>query len=89
MSFYTSISGIIKSAMFPSSVRTLGIKISHAIGNALLGGSAEYVALELKNIGYESIFYFYTTGIMIMAFIALLFIPDVKKEGYLQGDSIH
>ncbi|WP_332066049.1 MFS transporter [Bartonella sp. CB189] len=83
LSFYTSISGIIKSAMFPSSIRTLGVGMSHAIGNALLGGSAEYVALELKSIGYESVFYFYITGVMIMALIALILIPDVRKGGYL------
>uniref|UniRef100_UPI0035D05900 MFS transporter n=1 Tax=Bartonella sp. AA16SXTY TaxID=3243429 RepID=UPI0035D05900 len=44
MSMYTSISGVVKSAMFPASVRALGVSLSHAIGNALFGGSAEYVA---------------------------------------------
>ncbi|WP_455476671.1 MFS family transporter [Bartonella sp. B41] len=88
MSFYTSISGVVKSAMFPSSVRALGVGISHAIGNALLGGSAEYIALELKGIGHESIFYFYITGMMIIAFTALLFVPNIQKRGYLQGDSL-
>lgn len=48
MSMYTSISGVVKSAMFPS-IRALGVSISHAIGNALFGGSAEYVAFELKS----------------------------------------
>ncbi|WP_455475175.1 MFS family transporter [Bartonella sp. B17] len=89
MSFYTSISGIVKSAMFPSSIRALGVGISHAIGNALLGGSAESIALKLKSIGHESIFYYYITGVMIFAFIALLFVPNVKTEGYLQDDDMH
>ncbi|EJF86370.1 MFS family transporter [Candidatus Bartonella washoeensis] len=89
MSFYTSISGIVKSEMFPSSVRAIGVGLSYAIANALFGGSAEAVALELKNIGYESIFYFYITGMMIIAFIAVLLMPDARKKGYLQGDDIH
>ncbi|WP_317993465.1 MFS transporter [Bartonella gliris] len=89
MSMYTSISGVVKSAMFPASVRAIGVGLSHAIGNALFGGSAEYVALGLKNMGHESLFYFYITGIMIMAFIALLFVPDMSKGGYLQDDATH
>ncbi|WP_455480354.1 MFS family transporter [Bartonella sp. B12(2025)] len=89
MSMYTSISGIVKSAMFPASVRALGVGLSHAIGNALFGGSAEYVALGLKKIGHESIFYFYITGVTIIAFIALLFVPNMNKGGYLQDDEIH
>ncbi|WP_019221502.1 MFS family transporter [Bartonella senegalensis] len=86
MSMYTSISGVVKSAMFPASVRALGVSLSHAIGNALFGGSAESVALGLKNMGHESLFYFYITGVMIIAFIALLFVPNMSKGGYLQDD---
>ncbi|WP_375616571.1 MULTISPECIES: MFS family transporter [unclassified Bartonella] len=89
MSFYTSISGIVKSEMFPASVRATGVGFSYAIANALFGGSAEYVALELKDLGYESVFYFYITGMMIIAFIAVLLMPDARKKGYLQGDDIH
>ncbi|EJF77182.1 MFS transporter, metabolite:H+ symporter (MHS) family protein [Bartonella sp. DB5-6] len=89
MSFYTSISGIVKAEMFPSSVRAMGVGLSYAIANALFGGSAEYVALWLKNMGYESVFYFYITGMMIIAFIAVILMPDARKKGYLQGDGIH
>lgn len=89
MSFYTSISGIVKAEMFPASVRAMGVGLSYAIANALFGGSAEYVALGLKNMGYESLFYFYITGMMIIAFIAALLMPDARKKGYLQGDGIH
>ncbi len=89
MSFYTSIAGIVKAEMFPASVRAMGVGLSYAIANALFGGSAEYVALGLKNMGYESLFYFYITGMMIIAFIAILLMPDARKKGYLQGDGIH
>ncbi|AGF75738.1 MFS family transporter [Bartonella vinsonii] len=89
ISFYTSISGIIKAAMFPSSVRAIGVGLSYAVANALFGGSAESVALGLKDLGYESLFYFYITGMMIIAFIAILLMPDTSKGGYLQNDDIH
>ncbi len=49
VSFYTSISGILKAEMFPAQVRALGVGLSHAVANAIFGGSAEYVALSLKS----------------------------------------
>ena len=45
VSFYTSISGLVKAEMFPPEVRALGVGLSYAVANALFGGSAEYVAL--------------------------------------------
>lgn len=89
MSFYTSVSGIVKAEMFPASVRAIGVGLSYAIANALFGGSAEAVALEFKKIGYESVFHFYIIGMMIIAFIAILLMPDARKKGYLQGDDIN
>ncbi|ATP12593.1 ABC transporter permease [Bartonella henselae] len=89
MSFYTSVSGIVKAEMFPASVRAMGVGLSYAIANAIFGGSAETVALEFKKIGYESVFHFYITGMMIIAFIAIVFMPDARKKGYLQGDNIN
>ncbi|AGF74697.1 alpha-ketoglutarate permease [Bartonella australis AUST/NH1] len=89
MSFYTSVAGVVKAEMFPSSIRATGVGLSFAIGNALFGGSAEFVALKLKESGHESIFYFYITAVMIIAFIAILTMPDARKEGYLQDKNIH
>jgi MHS family dicarboxylic acid transporter PcaT-like MFS transporter len=49
VSFYTSISGIVKAEMFPPEVRALGVGLAYAVANAIFGGSAEYVALGLKS----------------------------------------
>lgn len=89
MSFYTSIAGIIKAELFPASIRAIGVGFAFAIGNALFGGSAEYVALGLKNIGYESVFFFYIVGMMIIALISILLMPDIDKGGYLDKDHLH
>ncbi|WP_273788070.1 MFS family transporter [Bartonella grahamii] len=90
MSFYTSIAGIIKAELFPASIRAIGVGFAFAIGNALFGGSAEYVALGLKNMGYESVFFFYIVGMMIIALISILLMPDIDKGGYLdKDDKIH
>ncbi|WP_455476670.1 MFS family transporter [Bartonella sp. B41] len=88
MSFYTSVSGIVKADMFPSSVRAMGVGFSYAIANAIFGGSAEAVALGLKDLGYGSTFYFYITGMMVIAFVSACLMPDPKKTGYLQKEDI-
>ncbi len=53
VSFYTSISGLVKAEMFPTEVRALGVGLAYAIANAIFGGSAEYVALWFKGAGSD------------------------------------
>jgi len=84
VSFYTSISGLIKAEMFPPEVRALGVGLSYAVGNAIFGGSAELVALELKKAGMESTFYWYVSGMCALAFIVAYKMRDPSKEGYLK-----
>jgi MHS family alpha-ketoglutarate permease-like MFS transporter len=84
VSFYTSISGIVKAEMFPPEVRALGVGLAYAISNAVFGGSAEYVALGLKSMGNEQAFYWYVSVMMAIAFIVALRLP--KKPTYLHED---
>jgi len=83
-SFYTSVAGIVKAEMFPPEVRALGVGLAYAIGNAVFGGSAEYVALSLKTAGMESAFYWYVTAMMVVAFLFSLRLP--KQAEYLHHD---
>ncbi len=78
-SFYTSISGILKAEMFPAQVRALGVGLSYAVANALFGGSAEYVALSLKSIGFESAFFWYVTLLSAVAFVVSLMLHSKGK----------
>jgi MFS transporter, MHS family, dicarboxylic acid transporter PcaT len=78
------VSGIVKAEMFPPEVRALGVGLAYAVGNAIFGGSAEYVALGLKALGHESAFFWYVTAMMVLAFLVSLRLP---KEGrYLHHD---
>jgi metabolite-proton symporter len=86
VSFYTSISGLVKSEMFPPEVRALGVGLSYAIANAIFGGSAEYVALWFKDVGAEANFYWYVTGLCAISFVAAMIMPDSRTHGYLRGD---
>ncbi|MES1162024.1 MAG: MFS transporter, partial [Rhizobacter sp.] len=84
VSFYTSISGIVKAEMFPAEVRALGVGLAYAVANAIFGGSAEYVALGLKSEGHETVFYWYVTAMMFVAFLVSLRLP--RQASYLHHD---
>ena len=84
VSLYTSISGIVKAEMFPTEVRALGVGLAYAIANAAFGGSAEYVALGLKSIGHETVFYWYVSAMMVIAFLVSLRLP--RQAGYLHHE---
>jgi metabolite-proton symporter len=84
VSFYTSISGLVKAEMFPPQVRALGVGLAYAVANAAFGGSAEYVALGLKTLGMENTFYWYVTAMMAIAFLFSLRLP--KQAEYLHHD---
>ncbi len=70
--------------MFPIEVRALGVGLSYAIGNALFGGSAEFVALNFKAAGYESGFFWYVTIMLGVVLIVSWSLP--KKPKYLGKD---
>jgi MHS family alpha-ketoglutarate permease-like MFS transporter len=84
VSFYTSVSGIVKAELFPPEVRALGVGLAYAVANAIFGGSAEYVALGLKSLGHESYFYWYVSAMMAVAFLVSLRIP--RHPSYLRHD---
>jgi MHS family alpha-ketoglutarate permease-like MFS transporter len=84
VSLYTSISGIVKAEMFPPEVRALGVGLAYAVSNAAFGGSAEYVALGLKSIGHERLFYWYVTAMLVVALLVSLRLP--RQATYLHDD---
>jgi MHS family alpha-ketoglutarate permease-like MFS transporter len=84
VSLYTSVSGIVKAEMFPVHVRALGVGLAYAIANALFGGSAEYVALQLKDWHVEPAFFWYVSTMMAIVFVVALTLP--KQPEYLRTD---
>ena len=86
VSFYTSISGLVKAELFPMHVRALGVGLSYALANAAFGGSAEYVALWFKSIRMESTFFWYVTLMGGIALIAAILMPETRRNGHLRED---
>ncbi len=83
---YTSINAIIKAEMFPADIRALGVALPFAIANAIFGGTAEYVALYLKNVGHERWFYVYISLLAALSLIAYVRMRETKTSSLIEED---
>jgi len=83
---YTSINAIIKAEMFPADIRALGVALPYAIANALFGGTAEYVALWLKNIGHERWFYIYISALAACSLVAYVRMRETRTNSRIEED---
>lgn len=79
---YTSINAVVKAELFPARIRALGVALPYALANTLFGGTAEYVALSLKESGYESGFYWYVAGMIGISTAVFLWIDRGNKAGH-------
>ena len=85
-SCYTSISAIVKAELFPAAIRTLGVAVPYALANALFGGTAEYVALWFKSVGYESGFYIYASLLAAISFAVALTMRETLVRSCIADD---
>jgi len=83
---YTAIGAVVKAELFPAHIRTLGVALPYALGNAAFGGTAEAVALWFKDQGVEAAFYWYITALIGIATIAFLMVPDTKRTSMIVED---
>ncbi len=86
ISSYTSISAVVKAELFPAHVRTLGVALPYALANSIFGGTAEYVALWLKQGGHESWFYLYVSGCIALSLLVFLTMPDTRDKSRINED---
>ncbi|HDS1795503.1 MFS family transporter [Pseudomonas putida] len=84
--FYTPVTGVLKADFYPPTVRALGVGLPYAVGAAMFGGSAEYVALSFRSLGMEQYFYLYVAAIGAITLVSSLLMPDLSRHGYLDGD---
>ena len=83
---YTAVGAIIKAELFPAHIRTLGVALPYAIGNAAFGGTSEYVALWFKDRGVEGAFGWYITALIGVALVAFVLVPDSRKVSLIEDD---
>jgi len=86
VSGYTSINAVVKAELFPAEVRALGVGLPYALTVAVFGGSAEYVALWLKDIGHESWFYWYITACIGVSLLVYVLMKDTKQTSLLNRE---
>jgi MFS transporter, MHS family, alpha-ketoglutarate permease len=83
---YSANNALVKAELFPAHIRGLGVALPYAIGNALFAGTVEMIALWLKGLGVEWIFYFYVAAIISMAGIAAWMLPETKNASLIIED---
>lgn len=86
VSGYTSINAIVKAELFPAEVRALGVGLPYALTVAIFGGTAEYVALWLKNAGHESYFYWYISACIFLSLLVYVSMKDTKDTSLLEKE---
>jgi MFS transporter, MHS family, alpha-ketoglutarate permease len=83
---YTANNAMVKAELFPAHVRALGVAFPYAVGNTLLAGTTEYVALWFKGAGMESAFFWYVAAMVGMTVVAYLMLPETKTAGLIRED---
>jgi MHS family alpha-ketoglutarate permease-like MFS transporter len=84
---YTSINAIVKAELFPTEVRALGVGFPYAITVAVFGGTAEFIALWFKSIGFESTFYYYVAACILISFIVYWRMGESSKESHMDAET--
>lgn len=86
VSGYTSINAIVKAELFPVHIRALGVALPYAIANALFGGTAEYVALRLKQAGIEQVYPWYVTVMIGISLLVYLSMSEPLRNSLIDKD---
>jgi len=87
VSGYTSINAIVKAELFPAEIRALGVGLPYALTVAIFGGTAEYIALWLKDIGYENYYYWYITACIFISLFVYVTMKDTKYSSELDKEN--
>ena len=85
VSGYTSINAVVKAELFPGHIRALGVALPYAIANAVFGGTAEYVALWLKDAGHERWFYIYVSVVIGLSLITYVTMRETKRTSLIEN----
>src|SRR6267378_6159624 len=87
VSGYTSINAVVKAELFPARIRALGVGLPYALTVAIFGGTTEYVALWLKNIGHENWFFYYVAGCALISLLVYVFMGESSRRSYLERET--
>jgi MFS transporter, MHS family, alpha-ketoglutarate permease len=80
---YTSINALVKSEIFPRSVRALGVGLGYGIANAAFGGTAPYIGKALHNAGADGVFFSYVTACIAVSLATYIWAFSNKGATHL------
>ncbi|GAA1101195.1 MFS transporter [Nocardiopsis composta] len=84
---YTSINAIVKAELFPTSIRALGVGLPYALTVSIFGGTAEYIALLLKQSGHESLFFYYVSGCILVSLLVYARMTETSKTSPIEAEA--
>jgi MHS family alpha-ketoglutarate permease-like MFS transporter len=84
VSCYTAINAVVKAELFPTSIRALGVGLPYAVTVALFGGTAEWIALWLKQAGLETYFYWYVSGCIAVSLLVYASMRDTRDRSAIE-----
>ena len=82
---YTSINAVVKAELFPTHIRALGVGLPYALTVSIFGGSAEYIALQFKDWGHETWFYWYVTACIACSLLVYATMRDTKHHSRIDA----
>ncbi|WP_414717228.1 MFS transporter [Tahibacter sp.] len=86
ISGYTAINAVVKAELFPVEVRALGVGLPYALTVSIFGGTAEMVALALKQRGIEAGFYWYVTACIAVSLLVYVVTADTRRTSRIDRD---
>jgi MHS family alpha-ketoglutarate permease-like MFS transporter len=89
VSGYTSINAIVKAELFPAEIRALGVGLPYALTVAIFGGTAEYIALWLKDMNHENYYYWYITACIFISLLVYITMKDTKTSSELDKENTY
>lgn len=83
---YTSINALVKSELFPSHIRALGVGIGYALANSIFGGTAPVIYQALKKQDQVPLFIGYVTLCIAVSLVVYLVFLKNKADTFLDRE---
>jgi MHS family alpha-ketoglutarate permease-like MFS transporter len=83
LSGFSSIHWLVKSELFPTEIRALGVGLPFAVVSSIMGGTTEWVALRLKDAGQETYFFYYVSACAAVSLITYILMPETRATSTL------
>jgi MHS family alpha-ketoglutarate permease-like MFS transporter len=85
VSGYTSVTAVVKTELFPTAVRAMGVGIPYAITVTVFGGTVDGVAQYFRTeLHYEHGFYWYATALIFGSFLVYILMPDTRRHSKIE-----